>query len=170
MKAGEDQEKITRELSALESGSFSKRKMLEDTREELQTLEKEVVRLEAQAQARGEAGGSVLKTVLAMDGVIGTVMQLGQTPPEYATALNVAAGGKLHYVVVENDSVAAQAIRYLKEEKLGRVTFLPLTRLKKQEYAAIRDEGIINYAINLLTFDPRYPRCIRGCFWRDRCC
>ena len=156
VKAGEEQEKITRELSAIESGSFSKRKMLEDTREELQTLEKEVVRLEAQAQARGEAGGSVLKTVLAMDGVIGTVMQLGQTPPEYATALNVAAGGKLHYVVVENDSVAAQAIRYLKEEKLGRVTFLPLTRLKKQEYAAIRDEGIINYAINLLTFDPRY--------------
>ncbi|MEI7434517.1 MAG: chromosome segregation protein SMC [Methanomicrobiales archaeon] len=156
VKAGEEQGKITRELSAIESGSFSKRKMLEDTREELQTLEKDVVRLEAQAQARGEAGGSVLKTVLAMDGVIGTVMQLGQTPSEYATALNVAAGGKLHYVVVENDSVAAQAIRYLKEEKLGRVTFLPLTRLKKQEYAAIRDEGVINYAINLLTFDPRF--------------
>ncbi len=152
----EGQEKLTRELSAIESGSFSKRKMLEDTREELQVLEKEVVRLEAQAQARGEAGGSVLKTVLAMGGVIGTVMQLGQTPSEYATALNVAAGGKLHYVVVENDSVAAQAIRYLKEEKLGRVTFLPLTRLKKPEYPAIRDEGIINYAVNLLTFDPRY--------------
>ncbi|MEI6293616.1 MAG: chromosome segregation protein SMC [Methanomicrobiales archaeon] len=155
-KAEEEQEKITRELSVIESGSFSKRKMLEDTREELQTIEKEVVRLEAQAQARGEAGGSVLKTVLGMDGVIGTVMQLGQTPPEYATALNVAAGGKLHYVVVENDSVAAQAIRYLKEEKLGRVTFLPLTRLKKQEYPPIRDEGIVNYAINLLTFDLRY--------------
>ncbi len=155
-KAEEGQGKLTRELSAIESGSFSKRKMLEDTREELQALEKEVVRLEAQAQARGEAGGSVLKTVLAMDGVIGTIMQLGQTPPEYATALNVAAGGKLHYVVVENDSVASQAIRYLKEEKLGRVTFLPLTRLKKQEYPAIRDEGIINYAVNLLIFDPRY--------------
>ena len=147
---------LTRELSVIESGSFSKRKMLEDTKEELTTLEKEVVRLEAQAQARGEAGGSVLKTVLAMDGVIGTVMQLGQTPPEYATALNVAAGGKLHYVVVENDSVAAQAIRYLKEEKLGRVTFLPLTRLKKPEYPVIRDEGIIDYAVNLLTFDSRY--------------
>jgi chromosome segregation protein len=156
LEAEEEQEKITRELSSIESGSFSKRKMLEDTMEELQTLEKEVVRLETQAQARGEAGGSVLKMVLAMDGVIGTIMQLGQTPPEYATALNVAAGGKLHYVVVENDSVAAQAIRYLKEEKLGRVTFLPLTRLKKQEYPAIRDDGIINYAINLLTFDPRY--------------
>lgn len=155
-RAEEEQEKLTRELSAIESGSFSKRKMLEDTREELQGLEKEVVRLEAQAQARGEAGGSVLKAVLAMDGVIGTIMQLGQTPPEYATALNVAAGGKIHYVVVENDSVAAQAIRYLKEEKLGRVTFLPLIRLKKQEYPAIRDDGIINYAINLLTFDPRY--------------
>ena len=36
----------------------------------MQALEKEVVRLEAQAQARGEAGSNVLKSVLAMDGVV----------------------------------------------------------------------------------------------------
>jgi chromosome segregation protein len=98
----------------------------------------------------------VLFRSLAMDGVYGTIMQLGQAPPEYSLALNVAAGGKLHYLVVEDDSVAAQAIRYLKEEKLGRVTFLPLTRLKKIQYPPLKEEGIIDYAINLLTFDPRY--------------
>ena len=152
----EQYEELSRELSSLESGSFSKRKMLEDAREELQSLEKEVVRLEAQAQARGEAGGTVMKTVLSMNGVVGTIMQLGQAPPEYSTALNVAAGGKLNYVVVENDAVAAEAIRFLKEEKLGRVTFLPLTRLKKPEYPEIREKGVLGYAVDLLAFDPRY--------------
>jgi chromosome segregation protein len=154
-KAGE-LELISRELSELESSTFGKRSMLEEIKEELQVLDKEAVRLEAQAQARGEAGSNVLKTVLAMDGVYGTIMQLGQAPPEYSVALNVAAGSKLHYVVVEDDGIAAQAIRYLKEEKLGRVTFLPLTRLKKTQYPPLKEEGIIDYAVNLLTFDPRY--------------
>ena len=151
-----DLEQVSRDLSSLESTSFGKRSTLEEIREEMQALEKEVVRLEAQAQARGEAGSNVLKSVLAMDGVYGTIMQLGQAPPEYALALNVAAGGKLHYVVVEDDHVAARAIQYLKDEKLGRVTFLPLKKLKKLEYPPVREDGMINYAINLLSFDPRY--------------
>ncbi|HVP94750.1 MAG TPA: chromosome segregation protein SMC [Methanoregulaceae archaeon] len=151
-----DLEQVSRDLSGLESSSFGKRNMVEEIREEIQALEKEVVRLEAQAQARGEAGSNVLKSVLAMDGVYGTIMQLGQAPPEYALALNVAAGGKLHYVVVEDDHVAARAIQYLKDEKLGRVTFLPLKRLKKLEYPVVREDGAIDYAINLLSFNPRY--------------
>ena len=141
--------------------------MLEEIKEELQALDKEVVRLEAQAQARGEAGSNVLKTVLAMEGVYGTIMQLGQVPSEYSVALNVAAGSKLHYVVVEDDRIAAQAIRYLKEEKLGRVTFLPLTRLKKLQYPPLTDEGIIDYAVNLLTFDPRYRDAFGVVLWGD---
>jgi len=149
-------EQVSRDLSGLESSSFGKRNMLEEIREEVQALEKEVVRLEAQAQARGEAGSNVLKSVLAMEGVYGTIMQLAQAPPEYALALNVAAGGKLHYVVVEDDMVAARAIQYLKEEKLGRVTFLPLKKLKRLEYPKVSEDGVIDYAINLLSFDPRY--------------
>jgi chromosome segregation protein len=154
-KSGE-LEQVSRDLSGLESSSFGKRNILGEIREEIQALDKEVVRLEAQAQARGEAGSNVLKSVLAMDGVYGTIMQLGQAPPEYALALNVAAGGKLHYVVVEDDLVAARAIQYLKEEKLGRVTFLPLKKLKKLEYPAVKEDGVIGYAINLVSFDPRY--------------
>ena len=73
---------------------FAKRSTLERLREELRSIEQEAVRLEAQQQARGEPGSRALEAVLAMDGVYGTIAQLGKAPPEYATALNVAAGWK----------------------------------------------------------------------------
>jgi chromosome segregation protein len=65
-----------------------------------------------------------------MDGVYGTIGDLAKSPAEYSTALGIAAAGKLQFVITENDEVASGAIQYLKEEKLGRVTFLPLNKLK----------------------------------------
>jgi len=121
---------LDRAISDLESSVFAKRTTLERLREEYHEYEQEVIRLEAQQQARGEAGSRVLEPILRMDGVHGTIAQLGRAPPAYALALNIAAGSKLHYVVVKDDSIAARAIEFLKEQKMGRVTFLPLSKLR----------------------------------------
>ena len=61
---------------------------------------------------------------MAMEHVHGTIAELGKAPAEYSTALNIAAGNKLQFVVCDDDPVAANAIQYLKSEKLGRVTLL----------------------------------------------
>ncbi|MCK7490356.1 MAG: hypothetical protein MZU79_09325 [Anaerotruncus sp.] len=81
-----------------------------------------------------------------------------ESPAEYATALNIAAGNKLQFVVCDDDQIAADAIRYLKEERLGRVTFLPLNKLKPPDLPPLKEPGVIDYAVNLLDYDPKFDR------------
>ena len=155
---------IERSISSAEASVFAKRSALERIRDEFRGIEQEAVRLEAQQQARGEPGSRALDAVLAMDGVYGTIAQLARAPPEYTTALNVAAGGKLHYVVVEDDEVASSAIRYLKDQKLGRLTFLPLSKLKPAPVPEAGGKGVIGAAVRMLEFKPQFEPAFRVVF------
>jgi len=156
---------LDRTLSDRESSVFARRTTLERLREEYHEYEQEVIRLEAQQQARGEAGSKALEAVLPMEGVHGTVAKIGKAPPEYSTALNVAAGQRLHYIIVKDDSVAARAIEYLKEQKLGRVTFLPLNKMNPPDLPPLqKGDGIIGYAVDMLEFPPEYAPAFRVVF------
>jgi len=159
-----DKSGIERQISSSEASLFAKRAALERIRDELRTIEQEAVRLEAQQQARGEPASRALEAVLAMEGVYGTIAQLGKAPSEYTTALNVAAGGKLHYVVVEDDGVATSAIRYLKDQKLGRLTFLPLSKLKPGPIPEAGGKGMIGPAVRMLEFKPQFEPAFRVVF------
>ncbi len=145
-------------LSELEGAMFAQRSSLERLRTEIREYEQDVFRLEAAQQARGESGGRALEAVMAMEHVHGTIADLGKAPAEYATALNIAAGNKLQFVVCDDDQVAADAIRYLKEERLGRVTFLPLNKLKPPALPPLKEPGIVDYAVNLIEYDPKFDR------------
>ena len=149
---------LDRALSELEGTLFAQRSSLDRLRTEIRDTGEDAIRLEAAQQARGESGGRAIEAVVAMDGVHGTIAELGKAPKEYATALNVAAGNKLHFVVCDTDQIAADAIRYLKEERLGRVTFLPINKLKPPALPPVKEPGIIDYAVNLLEYDPKYDR------------
>lgn len=149
---------LDRALSELEGTIFAQRSTLERLKGEIRETEQEAFRLEAAQQARGESGGKAIEAVCAMDGVHGTIASLGKAPAEYATTLNVAAGQKLHFVVVDTDKIAAEAIQYLKNEKLGRVTFLPLNKLNPPQLPAVKETGVIGYAVNLLEFAPKYKK------------
>jgi chromosome segregation protein len=154
----EEKKQLDRNLSELEGAMFAQRSTLERLRNEIRENEQDAIRLEAAQQARGESGGKALEAVLAMEGVHGTISDLGKAPKEYTTALNIAAGNKLHFVVCDDDQVAADGIRYLKEERLGRVTFLPLNKLKPPALPPLKEPGVIDYAVNLLEYDPKFDR------------
>ena len=149
---------LDRTLSELEGTLFAQRSSLERLRGEIKDAEQEAIHLEAAQQARGETGGKAVEAVLAMDGVHGTIADLGKAPAEYAMALNVAAGNKLQFVICDSDLIAADAIRYLKEERLGRVTFLPLNKLKAPALPSVKEPGVIDYAVNLIECDSKYDR------------
>ena len=155
--AGEKKQ-LDRNLSELEGSMFAQRNTLERLRNEIRENEQDAIRLEAAQQARGESGGKALEAVLALEGVHGTISDLGKAPKEYATALNIAAGNKLHFVVCDDDQIASDGIRYLKEERLGRVTFLPLNKLKPPTLPPLREPGVVDYAVNLLEYDPKFDR------------
>lgn len=156
---------IERDLSEAESTLFARRSALDRLKKEIRENEQSLMRLEAQQQAHGDAGGKAMDVVLGMEGVHGIVAQLGRAPPEYATALDVAAMGRLRWVIVDTDAVASDAIRYLKENRLGRVTFLPLNKLRPPILSPLEaDPGIVGYAVDLLEFDPAFERAFRVVF------
>lgn len=125
---------------------------------------------EKKVSDRMNRGSAAVEAILAlrnrgeMRGVHGTIQELATVDKEYETALAVAAGGKMSAVVVDDDQVAADCISYLKRERLGRVTFLPLTKMmggKPRAKAIMSEKDSEGYAINLIEFDPKY----QNAFW-----
>lgn len=152
------------ELSKTESKLFENKNALEKVISEYRKYERELMNLEAMQRASGGPGGRGLEAILGMDGVYGTVRQLGKAPQEYAVALSTAAGGRMQNVVCESDQVAADGIRYLKDNSLGRATFLPLNKLRAPELPPLKNRDIIDYAVNLLDYDPLYDVVFRYIF------
>lgn len=134
-------------------------RLLHEQREKQRRLDK----LEAQAQAIQEAQGTHATQLILqsnLPGVCGLVAHLGRVDPRYQLALETAAGARLGHLVVEDDAIAAAGIELLKQRRAGRATFLPLNKLQPGRLPSRQDlrslTGCIDYAINLVDFDPRY--------------
>ncbi|MGN0098366.1 MAG: chromosome segregation protein SMC [Candidatus Methanomethylophilaceae archaeon] len=120
---------------------------------------------EKKVSDRVNRGSAAVEAILSlrnrgeMHGIHGTIQELATVDKGFETALSVAAGGKMQAVVVDDDQVAADAIAYLKREKLGRVTFLPLTKMmggKPRAKAIMSVKDSEGYAIDLIDFDQKY--------------
>jgi len=129
-------------------------------------LEKDLSKLESRKETLNETRGSFALRILleaGLDGIHGYVAQLGEVKEKYRYALEIAAGSRLGQIVVDNDFVASQAIDILKKKKAGRLTFLPLNRLKKSRnnFSTARFEmkdsnGYIDKALNLIDYENIY--------------
>ncbi|MHA1124202.1 MAG: chromosome segregation protein SMC [Candidatus Heimdallarchaeota archaeon] len=98
-------------------------------------------------------------------GIYGPVGELCKTHPQYSIALNVTAGARSEFVVVENDQVAADCVMLIKREKAGRLTFLPLNKIRPMVISPdIKDKNIIGRAIDLVEFDEKYRKAIEYVF------
>ena len=129
-------------------------------------LEKDLSKFESRKEAINETRGSFALRVLleaGLEGIHGYVAQLGEVSERNRYALEIAAGNRLGQIVVDNDNVASKAIEILKKKKAGRLTFLPLNRIKKYKqnnaisrFDNFKEAGLIDKAINLVTFDEVY--------------
>ncbi len=145
--------------SELQTQLETQKRLLGEQRDKQRQLDK----LEAQAQAQQEVQGTyasklILKRRIA--GVCGLVAQLGIVEPRYQLALEIAAGGRMGNLVVEDDGLAAASIALLKQERAGRATFLPLSKIRPPKFSFPMQmrwaKGFIDFAINLIECDPRY--------------
>ena len=92
-----------------------------------------------------------------LDGVHGTVGQLGQVEAAYATACETAAGGRLANIVVDDDEVGANGIDLLKTRRAGRATFLPMTKMDHRPLPSAPDDpGVVAFARDLVTYERQY--------------
>ncbi|MFL2949900.1 MAG: chromosome segregation protein SMC [Candidatus Poseidoniaceae archaeon] len=159
--AGRAESKLLEESQAVET-------RLRETERKLSAAKAE---MENRAGSRGMAGGAA--AVLAardrgeLSGIIGTVAELCQPRDlSHTDALATAIGGGMTSVVVDNDEVAAKAIQWLKQNRAGRATFLPLNKLNNTRPAGratiiSKKPGVIGFANELLDYDPRIDIAIR---------
>jgi len=106
-----------------------------------------------------KAVDSILRMKSQDSQIHGSVAELASVPEKYSMALETMAGKSLFNIVVETDLVAVKYINYLKEQKIGNATFLPLNKVNtkfKLDDSVLNKKGVIDYALNLIQFDSRY--------------
>lgn len=85
---------------------------------------------------------SVMKEKERLPGIVGTVAESIQIPERYLLAINTVLGSSGQFIIVENEKDARTAIHYLKNNKAGRATFLPLTTIRPRQIPKHRIEQI----------------------------
>ena len=93
-------------------------------------------------------------------GIIGVVADLIKVDKKYETAIEIALSGNIQNIVTEDESTAKRMIGFLKQNRLGRATFLPLTSVKGKDNSKnekyLKEEGILGFANKLVRADARY--------------
>ena len=104
---------------------------------------------------------SVLQEKDRLGGIIGAVSEHLTFDVHYQTALEIALGASSQHIIVEDENAATKAIDFLKRNRSGRATFLPLTTIKartissQNQYAIASSPGFLGMADELVTFDTR---------------
>ena len=134
---------------------------ISDIEHDLQRANKKVYELEAAKRASEEANlGRAVDTVVNANirGVHAPLVKLGQVDEEYSIALEIAVGGKMSHIVVDDEHTAATCIEFLKSSNAGRATFIPLNKIVKcpKSLNLPKEKGVIDFAINLIDFDDKY--------------
>ena len=113
---------------------------------------------------RYDGYGSSIKRVMEQKGkvagIIGVVADIMQVDPKYETAIETALGGNIQNIVTKDEQIAKRLIQYLKDNKAGRATFLPLTTARGRgefDKPEVRKaKGFIGMANELVSAKPEY--------------
>ncbi|KAL0741024.1 hypothetical protein Bca4012_082537 [Brassica carinata] len=104
-----------------------------------------------------------------INGVFGPLVELVDCEEKFFTAVEVTAGNSLFHVVVENDDISTQIIRHLNSRKGGRVTFIPLNRVKAPHVNYPQSSDAIPL-LRRLKFDSRFAPALGQVFGRTVVC
>jgi chromosome segregation protein len=146
--------------------------------QEQTALEREIARHDSRRETLQESRGTgALRLLLeaGLEGIHGPVAQLAEVEERHRVALEVAAGARLGQVVVEDDRIAARAIELLKSRRAGRLTFLPLNRirgggagggaaLQRGAGPGAGAGGLVGRAVDLIRHEPVYGEVFRYVF------
>jgi len=176
-EADKTKKEYLKEFHSLEKQLVEKKRKESDLSEQLADLETAVVRLQreySKLQAEYDALQSVhakynqaVNAILhardtnELQGIRGTIAELAQVDKQYETSLEIAAGQRMQSIIVENDTVASEAISYLHKKKLGRATFLPLNKMaigkpRANALMAVKDANAQGFAFDLVKFNKEY--------------
>lgn len=181
-------EKASQQKTELETAKEQVQKLLDDYQASAKEQEEQKVSYQAQQsqlfdrldslknkQARAQSLENILrnhsnfyagvKSVLQekdrLGGIIGAVSEHLTFDVHYQTALEIALGASSQHIIVEDESAATKAIDFLKRNRAGRATFLPLTTIKARTISSQNQDtiaaspGFLGMADELVIFDTR---------------
>ena len=140
-------EKINRALAEKQS----KARMLSDLEKNMEGYSGAVKAVMRQSEAK------------ALGGIHGPLSQLIQVKNEYSMAVEVALGAAMQNIVTSTEADAKRAIYYLKNNRIGRATFLPISNIKGRqldEHGLDDNLGFVDIASNLVSCDNKYKEII----------
>ena len=113
---------------------------------------------------RYEGYGQSIRRVMEVKdrvrGIHGVVADLITAEKKYEVAIETALGGSIQNIVTDSEETAKHLIEYLKKNRFGRATFLPLTSIGNRnvftQEKALKEPGVLGLANHLVKADPRY--------------
>ena len=148
----------------------------EQVEKDQQTYHREASRLETlrNLAERYDGYGNSIRRVMEQKktekGICGVVADLIRTQPQYETAIETALGAGIQNIVTEDEETAKRLIGFLKKNRYGRATFLPLNAMKNapvlQQDEALAEPGVIGLASQLVETDSRYRGVVRSLLGR----
>lgn len=144
-------------------------RQLNETQQEYRAAYTRMDSLKNLAERYDGYGGSIRKVMEVRDrvkGIHGVVADIISTKKEYETAIETALGGSIQNIVTDSETTAKQLIEYLKKNKFGRATFLPLTSVGQKNSSfnqekALKEPGVIGLASTLVQAEKQYEGLIR---------
>lgn len=165
----EEQEKAGKELAAVAEHLKQNGASFEELNKRIHDNSNDIVSLKSKKEAlrnlteRYDGYGVSIKKVMekksSEKGIVGVVADIITVSKKYETAIETALGGNIKNIVTEDEAVAKRMIAYLKENHLGRATFLPISSINANANAnmdVLNEQGIIGIAASLVDFDARY--------------
>ena len=101
------------------------------------------------------------KNVSLKKGMYGVLANLISVPKEYETAIEMSLGQAMQNIVTDNEADAKKLVEYLRVNKLGRASFLPITSVygKKLEKLS-KENGVVGIASDLVKYDKKYEQIV----------
>ena len=136
--------------------------------QQAQAKEKSLQELKANYSGFYQGVRSVLKERDSLGGIVGAVAELVTVPKNISLAIETALGAAAQHVITDNEQSARKAISYLKQQRVGRATFLPLTTIKPRQLSpSIKSRvathpGFVGIASELVTYEASISQVIEN--------
>lgn len=164
-KAGKEGETLREQLSQNKGERRENEQTIQRLASEIQIARSKLDTLKNMTE-RYEGYGNSIRRVMEQKaknaGIIGVVADIIQVEQAYEVAIEIALGGSIQNIVTDDEKTAKAMIEYLKKNRYGRATFLPLTNMQKKGYQmrgdVLQEVGAIGVASELIFVEERYKQ------------
>ena len=168
---------IKKELDEIKVKQNEKTKIIDEYNNNINNLENEYrikesrLKFLIETEKEKEGYNKTVKSILQLaekdskygKGMNGVLANLLNVPKEYETAIEMTLGASIQNIVTDTEEEAKAFVEYLRENKLGRASFLPISSIKGQKVSKINDSGVngvLGLACDLIKYDKKYEQIV----------